>query len=61
MLLYKIRQGVKGAKTLILTLYAFVLLHLLSGGLAPTSYNTSLEATNLLVQYGLQVGACPHI
>jgi hypothetical protein len=55
---YKIRQGVKGAKTLILTLYAFVLLQLLSGGLAPTSYDTALETSNLLVQHGLQVGSC---
>jgi hypothetical protein len=55
---YKIRQGVKGAKTLLLTLYAFVLLQLLSGGLPPTSYDTPLELGNLLVQHGLQVGAC---
>jgi hypothetical protein len=55
---YKIRQGVKGAKTLFMTLYAFVLLQLLSGGLSPASYDTPLEAGNLLVQHGLQVGAC---
>ena len=55
---YKIRQGVKAAKTLFLTLYAFVLLQLLSGGLSPTSYDTPLELGNLLVQHGLQVGAC---
>jgi hypothetical protein len=55
---YKIRQGVKGAKTLFLTLYAFVLLQLMSEGLSPTSYDTPLEAANLLVQHGLQVGAC---
>lgn len=54
---YKIRQGVKGAKTLFLTLYAFVLFQLLNGGLSPASYDTPLEAINLLVQHGLQVGA----
>jgi hypothetical protein len=55
---YKIRQGLKGAKTFFLTVYAFVLLQLLSGGLPPTSYDTPLEAANLLVQHGLQIGAC---
>jgi hypothetical protein len=55
---YKIRQGAKGAKTLFLTLYAFVLLQLLRGGLSPTSYDTPLKLANLLVQHGLQLGAC---
>lgn len=55
---YKIRQGVKGAKTLFLTLYAFVLFHLMSDGLPPTSYDTPLEVASLLVQHGLQVCAC---
>jgi len=55
---YQIRKGVAGAKKLFLVLYAFVLLELLQGGLALASYDTPLEATNLLVQHGLQVAAC---
>ena len=55
---YKIRQGIKGAKTLFLTLYAFVLFQFISDGLSPTAYDTPLEATNLLLQHGLQICAC---
>jgi hypothetical protein len=55
---YKIRKGIKGAKTLFLTLYAFVLLQLLRGGLSPASYDTPLKLANLLVRHGLQLGAC---
>jgi hypothetical protein len=55
---YKIREGLKGAKTFFLTLYAFVLLQLLNGGQPPASYDTPLELASLLVQHGLQIGAC---
>ena len=55
---YQIRKGVRGAKTLFLVLYAFVLVQLMSDGLHPASYDTPLEITNLLVQHGLQIGAC---
>jgi hypothetical protein len=57
-LYYQIRKGVSGAKKLFLVLYALVLLELLQGGLALASYDTPLEVANLLVQHGLQVGAC---
>jgi hypothetical protein len=55
---YRIRQGTRGAKTLFLTLYAFVLYHLLSGGLPPTSYDAPLKLGSLVVQHALQVVAC---
>ena len=55
---YYIRRGLRGAKTLFLTLYAFVLFNLMTGGLSPTSYDTPFELGNLLVQHGLQVAAC---
>lgn len=55
---YFIGKGLRGAKTLFLVLYAFVLFHLMSDGLPPASYDTPLELGSLLVQHGLQVAAC---
>ncbi len=55
---YKIRQGNQGAKVFFLTLYGFVLLHILAGGVPAASYATPLAATSLLLQHGLQIGAC---
>lgn len=57
-LYYQIQKGVAGAKQLVLALYALVLLELAHGELASSSYDTPLELASLLVQYGLQLGAC---
>lgn len=55
---YYIRQGVRGAKTLFLVLFAFVLFHLHEGGLPPSDYDTEWEVFSLVLQYGLQLMAC---
>jgi hypothetical protein len=41
-----------------LFLYALVLLEIAHGELAFSSYDTPLEVASLIVQHGLQLGAC---
>lgn len=55
---YQIRKGSRGAKTLFLTLYAFVLYHLLSGELTPGQYDTPFKLGSLVAQHLVQVTAC---
>ena len=52
------QRSARGAKTLFLTLYAFVLYHMLSGDLPPSSYDAPLKLGSLVVQHALQVAAC---
>jgi len=54
---YCIGKGMRGAKTTFLTLYAFVLLDFMTGGLLPAHYDTRPKLVNLVVQHGLQVVA----
>jgi hypothetical protein len=57
-LYYQIRRGVASAKKISLFLYALFLLEIAHGELASSSYDTSLEVASLVVQHGLQLGAC---
>lgn len=55
---YKIRQGLKGAKTFFLVCYAFVVFHILSDGISPSTYDTELKAFSLAAQHTSQILAC---
>jgi len=55
---YKIRQGVKGAKTLFLACYALVVFQIISDGLSPAAYDTELKAFSLAAQHTSQILAC---
>jgi hypothetical protein len=55
---YYIHQGVRGAKTFFLVIYAFVLFHLPRDRISPRLYDKELEVFNLVMQHGLQLLAC---
>jgi len=57
-LYYQIWKGMASAKKIFLFLYVLVLLELAHGELASSSYDTPPEVASLVVQHGLQLGAC---
>lgn len=55
---YYVRRGASVAKILFLLLYAFILLQIISGWRPLIAYATPAGIVHLLVQQGLQIGAC---
>lgn len=55
---YKIRQGLKSAKTFFLVCYAFVIFHIFSDGVDASSYDTELKTFSLVAQHTSQILAC---